>query len=208
MRWPNERVLVIPRALFDSLGAFEGLTTEVDRYLDTILDPASNSFLARDLAEDDPSFKQIIAYAIFHCRGRFLHYVRGGKSGEQRLASKGSIGIGGHIDAQDAGQDSLGRTTYVNGVDREINEELLLNTPYRQKLVALINDDSNEVGRVHLGVVHLFDLDSEDVQANEAPITALEFLDFESLTARRDQLETWSQICLDRLPELIGGLPG
>ncbi|MDB6135089.1 MAG: hypothetical protein JWM59_3332 [Verrucomicrobiales bacterium] len=206
MRWPNERVLVIPRALFDSLGAFEGLATEVDRYLDTILDPTNNSFLARDLAEDDPSFKQIIAYAIFHCRGRFLHYVRGGKSGEQRLASKGSIGIGGHIDAQDAGQDSLGRTTYVNGVDREINEELLLHTPYRQKLVALINDDSNDVGRVHLGVVHLFDLDSEDVQANEAPITALEFLDLETLTARRDQLETWSQICLDRLPELIGGL--
>lgn len=208
MRWPNERVLVIPRALFDSLGAFEGLTTEVDRYLDSILDPARNSFLARDLAEDDPSFKQIIAYAIFHCRGRFLHYVRGGKSGEQRLASKGSIGIGGHIDAQDAGQDSLGRTTYVNGVDREINEELLLNTPYRQRLVALINDDSNEVGRVHLGVVHLFDLDSEDVQANEAPITALEFLDLETLIARRGQLETWSQICLDRLPELIGNLRG
>lgn len=204
MRWPNERVLVIPRALFDSLGAFEGLTPDVEPYLGAILDPANNSFLSRDLAEDDPSFKQIIAYAIFHCRGRFLHYVRGTKSGEQRLASKGSIGIGGHINSDDAGQDSVGRGTYVTGVNREINEELRLNTPYRQKLVALINDDSSDVGQVHLGVVHLFDLDSEQVEANEAPITGLEFLDLETLTARRDQLETWSQICLDHLPQLVG----
>lgn len=204
LRWPNERVLVIPRALFDSLGAFEGLTPEVDRYLGSILDSENNSFLARDSAEEDSSFKQIIAYAIFHCRGRFLHYVRGSKSGEQRLASKGSIGIGGHIDAKDADQDSLGMAMYLKGVDREINEELLLKTTYRQKLVALINDDSSEVGRVHLGVVHLFDLDSEAVEANEAPITGLEFLDLETLTARRDQLETWSQICLDHLPKLVG----
>jgi len=203
MRWPDERVLVIPRALFDSLGAFEGLTTEVDRYLGTILDPANNHFLGRDLAEDDPGHKQIIAYAIFHCQGRFLHYVRGSKTGEQRLASKGSLGIGGHINSDDAVQASLERDTYLTGVDREINEELLLKTGYRQKLVALINDDSSEVGRVHLGVVHLFDLDSEAVQANEAPITGLEFLDLPTLQSRRDQLETWSQICLDHLPQLV-----
>ena len=203
MRWPNERVLVIPRPLFDSLGAFEGLTTDVDRYLPAFLDPANNHFLARDDAEEDPGHKQIIPYALFHCRGRYLHYVRGGKGGEKRLADKGSLGIGGHINSEDAAQASLERDTYLTGVDREINEELLLNTPYRQKLVALINDDSSDVGRVHLGVVHLFDLDSEAVEANEAPITGLEFLDLETLQARRDQLETWSQICLDHLPSLI-----
>ncbi len=202
MRWPDERVLVISRSLFDELGAFEGLTTEVDRYLAPILDPNNNSFLARDLAEDDPSFKQIIAYAIFHCRGRFLHYVRGSKTGEQRLASKGSLGIGGHINSEDAAQASLERDTYLTGVDREINEELKLSSVYRQKLVALINDDSSDVGRVHLGVVHLFDLDSEAVEANEAPITGLEFLDAAALEGRRNQLETWSRICLDHLPLL------
>ena len=203
MRWPDERVLVIPRSLFNQLGAFEGLTTDVDRYLAALLDPAHNSFLARDLAEDDPAFKQIIAYAIFHCQGRFLHYVRGSKTGEQRLASKGSIGIGGHINSDDAIQANLERDTYLTGVDREINEELLIETGYRQKLVALINDETSAVGQVHLGIVHLFDLDSEAVSANEAPITALEFLDFSTLLARRDQLETWSQICLDHLPGLL-----
>jgi predicted NUDIX family phosphoesterase len=204
MRWPNERVLVVPRPLFDSLGAFEGLTTDVDRYLPSFLNPKNNFFLARDDAEDDPTHKQIIPYALFHCSGRFLHYVRGSKSGEQRLADKGSLGIGGHINSDDAAQASLEKDTYLTGVDREMNEELLLNTAYRQRIVALINDDSNPVGRVHIGVVHLFDLESENVAANEAPITSLEFLTRDALTARRDNLETWSAICLDHLDRIIG----
>lgn len=199
MRWPNERVLVVPRTLFDSLGAFEGLTTEVDRYLPAFLDPKNNYFLARDEAEEDPGHKQIIPYALFHCNGRLLHYVRGGKSGEKRLADKGSLGIGGHINSEDAAQASMEKDTYLTGVEREMNEELLFNTTYRQRIVALINDDSNEVGQVHIGVVHLFDLDSEDVAANEAPITGLEFLSRPELELRREKLETWSTICLDHL---------
>lgn len=203
MRWPNERVLVVSRSLFDSIGAFQGLTTDVDRYLPAFLDPQNNCFLARDDAEEDPSHKQIIPYAIFHCRGRFLHYVRGGKSGEKRLADKGSLGIGGHINSEDAEQASVEKDTYLTGVEREMNEELLLRTPYRQRIAALINDDSSPVGQVHIGVVHLFDLDSEDVAANEAPITSLEFLSREELHARRDRLETWSAICLDHLDRIL-----
>ena len=203
MRWPDERVLVIPRPLFESLGAFQGLTTDVDRYLPAFLDPANNHFLARDDAEEDPSHKQIIPYALFHHQGRLLHYVRGGKTGEKRLASKGSLGIGGHINSEDAAQSSIERSTYLTGVEREMNEELVLRTAYRQRIVALINDDSNEVGQVHIGVVHLFDLDSPDVAANEAPITQLEFLTRDELAARRDLLETWSQICFDHLDRIL-----
>lgn len=203
LRWPDERVLVVPRRLFDELGAFEGLTTEVDRYLPVFLDPANNFFLGRDAAEADPSHKQIIPYALFHHAGRFLHYVRGGKSNEQRLASKGSLGIGGHINADDAAQASVEKDTYLTGVEREMNEELVLRCGYRQRIVALINDDSNEVGQVHLGVVHLFDLDGDDVAANEAPITELTFLSREELAARRGSLETWSQICFDHLNLLM-----
>lgn len=205
MRWPNERVLVVSRNLFDSIGSFQGLTTEVDRYLPAFLAPQNNYFLARDDAEEDPSHKQIIPYALFHCRGRFLHYVRGGKSGEKRLADKGSLGIGGHINSEDAAQASLEKDTYLTGVEREMNEELLLRSPYRQRIVALINDDDTPVGQVHIGVVHLFDLDSEDVAANEAPITSLEFLTREELEGRRDRLETWSTICLDHLDRILGG---
>jgi len=204
MRWPNERVLVVSRNLFDSLGSFQGLTTEVERYLPAFLAPQNNYFLARDDAEEDPSHKQIIPYALFHCRGKFLHYVRGGKSGEKRLADKGSLGIGGHINSEDADQASLEKDLYVTGVEREMNEELLLRSPYQQRIVALINDDSSPVGQVHIGVVHLFDLESEDVAANEAPITSLEFLTRDELEGRRDRLETWSTICLDHLDRILG----
>jgi len=204
MRWPNERVLAVSRSLFDSLGAFQGLSTDIERYLPAFLDPANNYFLARDDAEEDPAHKQIIPYALFHCRGRFLHYVRGGKSGEKRLADKGSIGIGGHINSEDAAQASVEKDTYLTGVEREMNEELLLRSPHRQRIAALINDDSSPVGQVHIGVVHLFDLDTEDVAANEAPITSLEFLSREELYARRDRLETWSAICLDHLDRILG----
>ena len=204
-KYADERVLVVPRDLFDELGSFQGFSADVENYLPAFLDPANNSFILRDDAEDDPSFKQIIPYAIFHCNGRILHYVRGSKSGEQRLAAKGSVGIGGHINSEDAEQASIEKDTYLTGVEREINEELVLSGSYRQRTVALINDDSNEVGAVHLGVVHVFDLESDNVQPNESPITQLEFFDREQLSARRERLETWSQICFDHLDAILGG---
>ena len=201
-KYDNEQVLVVKRELFDSLGSFQGLSPETDRYLPQFLSEENNFFMLRDLAEDDPSHKQIIPYAIFHHDGKFLHYVRGKKSGEQRLAAKGSIGIGGHINTEDAEASSLERDTYMTGVDREMNEELVIGAPYQQRIVALLNDDSNEVGQVHLGVVHLFELQSPEVSANEAAISELEFLSHDELRARRDQLETWSQICVDGFEQL------
>lgn len=203
-RYPDESILVVSRALFDELGAFQGLCPDPQRYLPALLDPENNYFLARDDAEDDPSHKQIIPYAIFRHGDRFLHYVRGGGGGEKRLAAKGSIGIGGHINADDyQAQDHLDKDTYSIGVEREIDEELRIAGGHTQRVIALINDDSNPVGQVHLGVVHLFELESADVESNEDNITALEFLTLAELQARRDRLETWSQICLDGLPGLL-----
>lgn len=203
-RYPDENILVVTRALFDELGAFEGLSLEPERYLPSLLDPANNYFLARDDAEDDPSHKQIIPYAIFRHGDRFLHYVRGGGSGEKRLAAKGSIGIGGHINQDDFdAQAHLDKDTYTIGVEREIDEELNIEGGHTQRIVALINDDSNPVGQVHLGVVHLFELESDQVTSNEDNITELSFLTIEELQARRDRLETWSQHCLDGLSRLL-----
>lgn len=204
MPYPNERVLVVPRALFDELGSFQGLSTDVQRYLPRFLQPDQNYFMLRDEAETDPTHKQIIPYALFHHEGRLLHYVRGKKGGEQRLAAKGSLGIGGHINSEDAEQASLERDTYVIGVDREMNEELKIQSTYQQRIMALLNDDSNEVGQVHLGVVHVFDLASDNVRANEHTITELQFLSRNELEQRRDRLETWSQICFDHWDALVG----
>ena len=201
--YEDESVLVIKRELFDEIGTFQGISTEIDKYLPVFLNPSNNFFIHRELAEDDPTHKQIIPYAIFKHGDKFLRYLRGKKSGEQRLASKSSIGIGGHINQDDFDSSSLEKDTYLTGIEREINEELIINCDYNNLPIALINDDSNDVGKVHIGVVHLFDLENDQVVAGEANIENLEFLTSEELLRDKDNLESWSQICVDHLDEII-----
>ncbi|MGE9268716.1 MAG: hypothetical protein ACQKBY_11515 [Verrucomicrobiales bacterium] len=199
-RYQREEILVVPRALFDELGSFQGLNTEVERYLPALLDPANNFFMDREKAEDDPGFKQLIPYALFHHQGKFLHYQRGKSSGEARLHAKGSLGIGGHINPVDEREDHLGEATYYAGVERELQEELDLRSGYQQKVVALLNDDSNAVGQVHLGIVHLFELDGEEVSAREDALHNLSFQPRADLKGPLfEQLETWSQFCAREL---------
>jgi len=195
-----EHVLVIPRALFDSLGTFQGFQPDADRFLQAMLAPGANFFMERPAAETDPSHKQLIPYSIFHHAGRYLCYQRGGSSGEKRLVARRSLGVGGHINPVDQSCDGMGMTMYFNSLERELAEELVLTGARSQRVIGLINDDSSEVGRVHLGVVHLFDLDNDDVASNEDAIHDPRFMTLDELRSRRDELETWSQICLDQLP--------
>src|SRR5260370_31154554 len=104
-----ENVLVIKRALFDELGAFQGLNFEPRKYLDSILSRGNNFFLPRAQAEKDPNHKQIIPYALLTHGDKVVHYVRGKRAGEQRLVAKGSIAIGGHMNDNDPTPFSLGR---------------------------------------------------------------------------------------------------
>ena len=205
MNRPDENILVIRRSLFDELGAFQGLTFEPEKYLRAILSRGNNFFIPRPQAESDPTFKQIIPYALIVFENSVLYYVRGKKAGEQRLVAKGSIGIGGHM-AEDADKflwHSTDEETYRAGVEREVNEEIKINATFEDRIVALLNDDSTEVGSVHLGVVHIFKLAEPKVEKREAMITGLTFLTKDELFARRETMETWSQICLDSLDRLL-----
>ena len=204
MNPPEENVLVIRRALFDQLGAFQGLTFEPRKYLEAILSRGNNFFLRRPLAEKDPTHKQIIPYVLLAHGDRVLFYVRGKKAGEQRLVAKGSIGIGGHMNESDESLFALDEAAYRAGVEREVSEEVRINTKFDDQIVALLNDDSNEVGQVHLGVIHVFKLAEPKVEKREAMITNLDFLSKDELFERRESLETWSQICLDSLDRLLG----
>jgi predicted NUDIX family phosphoesterase len=198
--YQGEEILVISRQLFDELGAFQGIKTDVDGYLEAILDPANNFFMDRGKAEDDPSFKQIIPYALFHHNGKYLHYTRGKSGGESRLHAQGSVGVGGHINPVDERADPLGKATYLAGVEREIDEELNITGGHQNRIVGLLNDDSNDVGKVHLGVVHIFDLESEDVTSAEDALANLAFQSSEDLTGKlHGSLETWSRFCVDEL---------
>lgn len=198
----EEQVLVIKRELFDQLGSFQGLCPEVERYLNCFLLKENNFFVPRSAAENDPSLKQLIPYAIFLHGGKILHYTRGAKSGEKRLVAKGSVGIGGHINDTDESLFSFDQSAYHNAVQREISEELKLGGGFTERAVALLNDDSTEVGKVHLGVVHIVDLESANVSAGEKAIAELGFATRGELLARKDSLETWSQIALEGLEEL------
>lgn len=206
MAQPDENILVVRRSLLDELGSFQGLQFEPEKYLKTLLSRGNNFFIPRGQAENDPSYKQIIPYALIAHEGCVLHYVRGKKAGEQRLVSKGSIGIGGHMNEEKdelLWHRDLDDASYRAGVEREVNEELKIESVFEDRIVALLNDDTTEVGRVHLGIVHVFQLAEPNVQKREAMITNLEFLTQDELRAKREQLETWSQICLDSLDRLL-----
>src|SRR5437016_14565838 len=199
----DENVLVIRRRLFDELGSFKGLNFEPEKYLKAILSRGSNFFIPRPEAESNPAYKQIIPYALIVFQNTVLHYVRGKKAGEQRLIAKGSIGIGGHMNETDESLFAIDEQAYRAGVERKVNEEINIDTPFEDQIVGLLNDDSTEVGRVHLGIVHIFKLKEPKVKKREAMITGLTFLTKEELMSRRASLESGSQICVDSLDRLL-----
>ena len=205
MSQPDENILVVRRSLFDELGSFHGLSFEPEKYLPSLLSRGNNFFLPRAQAENDPTHKQIIPYAIIAHGDTVLHYVRGKKAGEQRLVAKGSIGIGGHMNQEDESlfNFAIDEAAYRAGVEREVNEEITIETSFDDRIVALLNDDTTEVGRVHLGIVHVFRLAEPKVTKREAMITNVAFLTKDELRARRDNLETWSQLCVDSLDRLL-----
>ncbi len=202
---PQEQVLVIERKVLEKIGTFEGLTFDVKRYMDEIFMPNVPRFMLRSEAENNPSFKQLIPYVIMTYKGKYLNYVRGKKAGETRLIAKRSIGIGGHINPIDADNSPLFaylKDNYDTAVQREVAEEVDVQTEHTDSIVALLNDESNDVGKVHLGIVHYWELDSPDVEKREQMITQMSFMTLAELEQVRETLETWSQKCLDGLEKM------
>lgn len=191
-----EHVLVIPTSVFHEIGHFQGFCGDIDRYLDVILDPVHASYRPRNRMEQDPSFKQLIPYCIFRSQGQIFSYQRGTDQGESRLHARRSVGVGGHVSTLDL--DRAG-TAYHEGMKREIEEEVDLQAQWTESCVGLINDDETEVGRVHLGVVHIFDLDNPKVAPREKSMINAGFASPEQLVRDLDEFETWSQICLRHL---------
>jgi predicted NUDIX family phosphoesterase len=193
-----ERVLVIPTALFHEAGVFQGFCPRVEAYLPKLLDPAQLSYRPRAEVETDPSFKQIIPYVVLRWGEQVFHYTRGRKATEARLQALRSIGVGGHISATDTG---LFDDAYRTGLLREVEEEVYLETSYRERCIGLINDDSNPVGQVHLGIVHVFELAEPKVRRREQTLTRAGFATLAELRAQADEFETWSRFVLNALAE-------
>ncbi len=195
----DEEVLVVPARLLDKLGPFSGFQPNVDRYLPAILDRQNQSFRPRSLVEEDPSYKQLIPYVILECSDacetQLFQYTRGKGQGEKRLHALRSIGIGGHISVEDAS----GEDWYQTGMQRELDEEVKIECGGQQRVVGLIYDDTTEVGRVHLGIVHIMQLGSCKVTSAEEDLQFAGFQKIDLIQTEIDRFETWSQLCIKHL---------
>ena len=198
----TEHVLVVPTSLFHEIGHFQGFCSETAKYLNPLLLSDQVSYQPRDAMEEDPSFKQLIPYVIFQYvddqgEKHVFQYTRGKGQGEARLHAKMSIGIGGHISSDDAAQDEV--DPYGEGMQRELAEEVKIDTAYDEACAGLINDDETEVGKVHLGVVHIFTVAEPRVESNEEDIVDAGFRPVSELRAELERMETWSSICFQAL---------
>ena len=194
----SERVLVVPGSELDRLGRFQGFCPEAERYLSALLVPEFMEYRPRSEVEEDPSFKQLIPYVVFRCADAVFCYTRGKTQGEARLHRLRSLGVGGHVAEEDAGGQKS-RGAYESALWRELEEEVEVRSPGRMRLVGLINDDATAVGQVHLGVVHLYELERPAVAPREEGLAAAEFLSIPAIWTLRREFETWSQICIESL---------
>lgn len=197
----EERVLCFERKLLEELGLFQGLSLEVDKYLPVVTSSSRLTYLNRSEAELDKRYKQLIPYVLLLCNGRILRYRRGKGGQESRLHGLYSVGIGGHISDTDDGLFSKD-VGYREGMRREIMEEVAID-PVEESAVAVINDDSTDVGYVHFGVVHIMHLADETIVGRRSGILAPEFLPISEATRDLSVYESWSRLCLENFDSLL-----
>ena len=197
----EERVLCFERKLLVELGVFQGLDFQIEKYLPVITAPANIVYRNRSEAEQDKRYKQLIPYVLVMCHDRILRYRRGRGGQETRLHGLYSVGIGGHISDQDHGLFSkdLG---YQDGMRRELMEEVAIEN-VNEAAVALLNDDSTEVGYVHFGVVHLVTVTHEAIVGRRSGIVAPEFVPLAEAVKDLAAYESWSRLCLEHIEVLL-----
>jgi predicted NUDIX family phosphoesterase len=226
MAYDNERVLCIPRSILTMVGLFQGfrpLNSAGDPVLSALFHAKTAHFLERARVEQDPNWKQLIPYVIFHTVATttahwLFQYQRTKQQGEERLHGLRSIGVGGHIRPDDSSLATPSQSVggpfdqYCGGLARELQEEVQLQVPTEsQAIIGLVNYEADSVGRVHLGIVHEYRLDStvsrdlgprELIRPLEPSMADVGFWSMDELLRRIDEFETWSQECLKGLAKL------
>ena len=187
----TERVLVLPRAAVPGGCDFLGVRPADDATLAALRSSVEQHgrYLERPIAEDDPGHKQLIPYVVVRDGDRVFLMERTDAGGDARLHGKASIGVGGHLNPVDDGDDAL-----MAGLRREWDEELTAAWTPDFRLVGLLNDDSNPVGAVHLGVVFAVEADGRAVEVREREKLTGAFVASDAVRAAWDRLETWSQL--------------
>jgi predicted NUDIX family phosphoesterase len=202
----EERVLCFPRELLEEAGVFQGISLDVKKYLPIVTSSSKLTYRNRSEAEHNKCYKQLIPYVLLICDGKILRYRRGKGGQETRLHGLYSVGIGGHISEED---DSLfvKDVGYWDGMRREVKEEVDVNE-VNESVVAVINDDSTEVGEVHFGVVHIMHVANENVVGHRSGILAPEFIPIPEALKSLSAYESWSRLCLESLDALLAKAKG
>lgn len=192
----TEHVLVLPRSAIPDGCDFHGIrNADADGLTDLrTAVSAYGRYLKRPEAEKDPAFKQLIPYVVV-CDGDAVFLMhRTDAGGDARLHGRASIGVGGHLNPVDAGEDAL-----MAGLRREWAEELETEWEPHFQFIGLLNDESNPVGAVHLGVVFTVETAGRLVAVREHEKLTGAFVDADSLAASWNRLESWSQLVADAL---------
>lgn len=186
-----EQVLVLPRERVPGGCDFSGVRTADGAVLTGLRAAiaAYGTFLDRPVAEADATHKQLIPYVVVRDGERIFLTERTTAGGDARLHGKASIGVGGHLNPVDEGEDPL-----TDGLRREWSEELIVDWIPDFRLVGLINDDSNPVGSVHLGVVFTVEADGREVMVREHDKLIGRWATVDEVRSAWDRLETWSQL--------------
>jgi predicted NUDIX family phosphoesterase len=200
----EERVLCFKRELFEKLGVFQGMSLEVEKYLPVVTAQTNITYINRSEAEQDRRYKQLIPYALILCGDKILRYRRGKGGQETRLHGLFSVGVGGHIAEEDHGLFEHARASigYHEAMRRELMEEVDIDVT-KEIAVAVINDDSTDVGFVHLGVVHVVYVTDESIANRRSGIVGAEFVPNSEAVKNLDAYESWSRFCMEHLEELL-----
>lgn len=190
-----EQVLVVKT---DKLNLPRASYLQDPEQISTLLHICSDNyqFMPRPQAEEDPAFKQLIPYVTVIHQGTVLALERRRAQSESRLHGKISLGVGGHINPIDQHEDFSKLITQA--MARELQEELWLKLDKQPCFAGIINDDSNSVGSVHLGLHYILRITSQPT-VRETDKMQANWLSLPQLEALRTRMETWSQILLPAL---------
>ena len=166
---------------------FDLLRDDLDDILEII--SAKHFFIDRPTAEQSPQYKQIIPYVVIRHGDSYFLLQRTSKQTEARLHHKLSIGVGGHINPDSP--------TLLGGLQKELDEEIGVEGDYEVSFVGILNDDTTDVGRVHLGAVYVLDAATAEVTIREKEKMTGSWIARGELAAMRERMETWSQIVYD-----------
>lgn len=198
----DEQIIVVSRELlFDNeKNAFNGFLSKNDVQGEEIFNTFKNYEVKRrgDM-EEDSSYKQLISYCLLENENdEILVYQRLSGGGEERLHGQSSVGVGGHMNNV-VGADSINEVLRVNA-QRELNEEVGLSEDRSQNMeyIGFINDDTNAVGKVHIGVVFKIKVKSSDVEVRETDTLKINWVSQDEINDL-NHFESWSALILKDL---------